>query len=144
MGMFKRIFGKKTEHGSRTPPNVVVADFGECLEKRAPVPGSVADVRELPYPKEEIKGAILLMLKAINDPKLREPLKFAYVSLGGWQAGVGPKHQGLDITKIDRSKSVFEQATEVAARGEEMEKWQPIIEAEQEALMAELREHGFS
>lgn len=144
MSLFARIFRKKTKPASaRNPPNVVVADFGECLEKRAPVPGSVADVSELPYQKDEIKVAILLMLKAIKDRQLREHLKFAYVSLANWQAGVGAKHQGLDITKLDRSKSALELAKEVVGRHEEMEKWQPKIKAEQEALIAELQQLGY-
>lgn len=126
-----------------TAPHIVVADFGEVLAVRAPVPGSVADVDELPYPKDQIKLAILITLKVTNDPELREHLKFAYVSLADWQDGVGATHKGLDATKLDRSKPIQDLLNEIGDRGEEMKKWQPIVKAEQEALVAELRKLGF-
>ncbi|MFQ5829534.1 MAG: hypothetical protein ACE5JD_10320 [Candidatus Methylomirabilia bacterium] len=145
MGIFSRLFGDKQKPApsSSTEPHIVVADFGEVLATRVPVRGSVADVDELPYAKDQIKLATLIMLKVTNDPQLREHLKFAYVSLADWQAGVGPTHKGLDVTKLDRTKSALDLAKEVAARGEEMQKWQPIVKAEQEALIGELRKLGF-
>lgn len=144
MSLFSRLFGNRSKPASSsgTPPNAVVADFGELLATRAPVPGCVADVRELPYPKDEIKRAIVVMLGVTTDSQLREHLKFAYVSLADWQVGVGSTHQGLDVTTLDRSKPVTDLAKEVAARGEQMQKWQPIAKAEQEALIGELRQLG--
>ena len=116
----------------------MVAEFGEILA-RGPVPGSVADVRSLPYPKEEIKRSIIQILATATDPQLREHLKFAHVSLADWQVGVGPMKQGLDITNIDRSKPVQELLDDIGARGEEMIKWQPSVKAEQETLIADLQ-----
>lgn len=144
MSIFSRMFGNKTKPESPSvAPNIIVADFIEALTTRAPVPGSVADIKELPYPKDEIKLATLVMLKVTNDSELREHLKFAYISLADWQAGVGPRHKGLDITKLDRTKSPLDQAKEVAERGVEMEKWQPLVKAEQDALIGELRQLGY-
>jgi hypothetical protein len=144
MGFVSRFFGnRKPASSSGTPPNVLVADFGEVLATRSPVPGSVADVTELPYPKDEIKRAILVMLAATTDTPLREHLKFAYVSLADWQVGVGSLHQGLDVMKLDRTRPVSDLAKEVVAGGEQMQKWQPLAKAEQEALIGELRQLGF-
>lgn len=126
-----------------TPPNVVVADFGDVLEKRPPVPGCVADVVELPYTKDEIKRAILAMLAVTNDPKLRESLRFSYFALAGWQAGVGTKRIGYDPTQLDSSMPTIDLAKEVVASREQMKRWQPIIDAEQEALIQELKQHGY-
>ena len=144
MGFFSRFFGNKSEKPSSSgvSPNVIVAEFGAFWGTRAPAPGCVADATELPYPKEEIKQAILVMLTETNDSQLREHLKFAYVSLADWQAGVGPTHQGLDITKLDRSVPAPDLLNAVGTGGEEMHKWQPLVKAEQEALIDELRQRG--
>lgn len=145
MGLFSRFFGNGPKPGSSsgTSPNVVAADFGEVLATRAPSPGTVADITELPYPKNEIKRAILLMLAVTTNSQLREHLKIAYFSLANWQVGVGPTHQGLDITKLDLTKPISDLAKEMVARGDQMQKWQKIAEAEQEALISELRQLGF-
>lgn len=145
MGLFSRLFGNQptVPSSSNTPPNVVVAEFGALLGTRAPAPGCVADATELPYPKEEIKRAILVILTETTDSQLREHLKFTYVSLADWQAGVGPTHQGLDATKLDRTVPVADLLNEIGARGEETKKWKTIVKAEEEALITELRELGF-
>ena len=144
MFLLSRLFGQRKAPAATnsTPPNVVVADFGEVLATRAPVSGTVADVSELPYPKEQIKRAIVIMLAATTDSQLREHLKFAYASLADWQGGVGPMHQGVDVTKVDRTKSVSDLAKEIGFAGEQMKKWQPIAKAEQEALIGDLRKLG--
>lgn len=145
MGIFSRLFGNKQKPApsSSTEPHIVVADFGEVLATRAPVPGTVADVDELPYPKDQIKLAILTMLNVTSDPHFQEQLKIAYVSLADWQAGVGPTHVGLAVKKLDRTKSPLDLAKDVGARVEEIKKWQPIVAAEQETLIGELRHFGF-
>ena len=144
MSLFSRIFAPKQQRSVApiAPPSVVVAEFGKILAS-GPVPGSVADVRSLPYPKEEIKRSIIQILATVTDPQLRENLKFAYVSLADWQVGVGPMNQGLEITKFDCSKPVQELLNEVGARGEEWTKWKPIVKAEQEALIADLQKLGY-
>jgi hypothetical protein len=52
-------------------------------------------------------------------------------------------NQGLDITKIDRSKPMQELLDNIGASGEEMNKWQPIVKAEQESLIADLQKLGY-
>jgi hypothetical protein len=147
MSIFSRFFGNEQKPASSrsTPPHIVVADYGEVLATRAPVPSSIGDVAELPYPKDEIKRAILSMLLVLtekNDTQLQKHLKFAYVYLANWQIGVGPTHKGLDGTKLDRTKSPLDLAKEVIARDEEWQKWKPIVKAEEEALIGELRQLG--
>ena len=144
MGIFSPLFfwnRQKPASLSGTTPQNVVADFGELLE--AHVPGTVADVEQLPYPKDEIKRDILLMLTVAKDPQLREHLKIAYIFLSEWQVGVGPTHKGLDAATIDFTKSPLDLANEVASRAEDVQKWQPIVKAEEEALIGELRKLGF-
>jgi hypothetical protein len=140
MSIFSQIFGnKKKSDAPKTLPNVVVAEFGEVLGNRAPAPGCVADVDELPYPKKEIRVAILLMLAATSEPKLQEHLTNAYVLLARWQEGVGPTHKGLDVSKLDCTKSPQDISKEVLTRTEEMKKWQPMIDAETKSLLDDLQ-----
>jgi hypothetical protein len=154
MSFFAWLSGSRSKPASSsgTPPDVIVADFGEVWATRGPGLCTVADVKELPYPKDEIKRAILVMLLVTDDLKLREHLKAAYVSLAHWQVDVGPTHQGLDPTSLvkttretllDPSKSFHELLKDTVARTEEMEKWQPIVQAEEEALINELRQLHF-
>ena len=49
----------------------------------------IADERKLPHSKQRIKEAILYALRLTKDAAMREELKSAYLSLAGWQAGVG-------------------------------------------------------
>jgi hypothetical protein len=83
------------------------------------------------------------MLATTNDDRLRESLKFAYVSLADWQVDVGPAHQGLDAAKLFRTKPAGDLATDVCTCAEEMRKWWPIVKAEQEALIDELKRLGY-
>lgn len=140
MNIFSRIFGdKKDPAASKTEPNVVVAEFGKFIETRLPDLGCVANVDELPYPKKEIRVAMLSMLAVTRDPKLQKHLTNAYLLLARWQVGVGPTHRGLDTSKLDRTKSPQDLAKEVLTRTEEMKKWQPMIDAEMKALLDDLR-----
>ena len=142
MGFFSRFFGNRPKPvlSSGTPPNIIVADFGEVIEKSGTVGlGCVADVTELPYQKEEIKRAILIMLAVTTDSQLRQHLKNAYVLLAGWQVGVGSSHQGLNVTEIMNStKPIDDRAEEFLAQNNEWKKWESIVEAEQKALTKEL------
>jgi hypothetical protein len=70
---------------------------------------------------------------------MQQHLMNAYVMLASWQVGVGPTHKGLDATKLDRTKSAQELAKEVLARTDEMKKWQPLMDADQKALLDDLR-----
>lgn len=50
----------------------IVQAYGATLEHNAPTPGCVADVSKLPYPKEEIKRALIVALRSTKDPKMRD------------------------------------------------------------------------
>lgn len=53
----------------------IVQAYGKILETSAPVPGTVADANKLPYPKQQIKDAIVAALRNTDDPKMKEHLK---------------------------------------------------------------------
>jgi hypothetical protein len=149
MRIFSRVFGNKRKlPESRTAPNIIVAAFGDFCATHAPASGFVADVDELPYPKNEIKVAILALLSVTNDLQLRDRLQWAYVSLADWQAEVGPMHQGLDMSEVSRLMSSIPDpmlsAQKIAALPwEGWKKWQPIVKAELDTSVGELRKRGF-
>ena len=67
----------------------IVHQYAEFLEAGAPLPGCVADVNQLPYPKQEIKAALVLCASTIDTPEITEDLKHGYLMLSAWQEGVG-------------------------------------------------------
>ena len=142
MGFLSRIFGTSpaTTAPGYTPPEVVVADFGNLMATRAPAPGMVADATELPHPKEEIKRAILVLLSQVKDRDMQESLKVAYFCLADWQIGVGPRHLGADFTKIDLRRPAAELLAQTAARRKEVQRWAAIVTAERVALVQDLRQ----
>lgn len=120
----------------------IVAAYGTVLET-GPVPGTVADESELPYPKKTIKQALLVLLKGTTDPQMRGNLKAGYVCLSDWQQGVGPYRVGFDIRMIDQTADTLSIARRIAATEESAKPWLAIAEVEQKALVSELREMGF-
>lgn len=144
MSLLTKLFGDKSKPASsgKKAPNEVVADFGDILATRSPFPSQVADLSELPHPKQEIKAAILAMFTVTKDAKLREHLKFAYVSLAHWQPSVGPARQPLNLAALDLTRPVSDIASEVVARQSEMQKWEAIVQSDQESLIGELRRIG--
>jgi hypothetical protein len=120
----------------------IVSAYGTVLEK-GPLPGTVADERELPYPKKTIKEALLVLLKTTTDPQMRGNLKAGYVCLSDWQQGVGPYRVGFDISKIDQTGDALSIARCIAATEESAKSWLAKAEVEQKSLVSELREMGF-
>lgn len=148
MGLIERLF--RARKSERIPEGMthavlekIVQDYGAILGSGAPAPGCVADVRELPYPKEHIKLALAFALSVTDDPQMRSHLKSGYISLADWQEGVGERPVGIDLTKQDVNADPLELAREIAASADEMTKWRAVVSAEAEALKAELQELGF-
>lgn len=147
MGIFSKLFRAPQQAVAprRPDPYDIIGAFGTLLESAgAPVMGmTVADESELPYAKVEIKRALLAVLGEVDSPQFREHLKTAYLHLASYQAGVGPVHQGLDMTKVDHSRSAQQIAQDMVSMGGQLEKWKPVIEAEEKALIAELQGLGY-
>ena len=146
MGLLGRLFGSGGGDGdepAEMTPDVaekIIQDYGAVLETSAPTPGCVADVDNLPHSKERIKQAIALVLPQTEETQMREALKVGYLQLADWQKGVGSEQIGMDLMNIDPGADTLERAEYVISQREAMEKWTPIIEAELEALKAELED----
>lgn len=105
--------------------------------------GAVAEADALPYPKDTIKWAILLLLGAIDDPLQREPLKAAYVSIAQWQLRAQVETGGFDSSRLRRRLDPLALAQELAARATPEDRWLAASREEQARLIEELKRKGF-
>ncbi|MBT4795879.1 MAG: hypothetical protein HON83_05575 [Candidatus Marinimicrobia bacterium] len=121
---------------------IIVQAYGGVLENSAPVPGCVSDSKNLPYSKQEIKQALIAALKLSADPKIKEYLKTGYIGLADWQDGVGDSEQGLDVSTLDMSQDTQTLAKTVIEQSERSEKWNVLVQQEQEVLKQELQALG--
>jgi len=141
-GLFTKFFRRKeaTSDATMTPRIAVeiIQRFGSVLENEAPVPGCVADVTKLPFPKEKIREALIFGLRANVDPKMKEMLKTAYIELANWQRGVGPADQGIDTSKLNAEDDVESRARSVLAQTHRQEQWNDIVLKEQAYSKSEL------
>jgi len=147
MGMLNRLFRKNTSSASASGLTIetaqrIVQDYKVFLETSSPLPGRVADVNELPHSKEHIKDAISVCITVLRDRPLTEHLKYGYLMLSAWQKGVGAKILGPDFTQLDLDIDPLELAHQIQEQSEPMEKWSPLIRAEQEKLTSELSALG--
>lgn len=142
MGLFTKFFRRKlaTSDGTMTTRIAVeiIQKFGSVLENEAPAPGCVADVTKLPFPKEKIREALIIGLRATADPKMKEMLKVAYIELANWQPGVGSAHQGLDTSKLNRAGDVEALARSVLAQTQRQDEWSEVVLKEQTSSKSEL------
>ena len=145
MGLLDKLFG--TGKNVRPKPSTmtaamaekIVRDYGAVLRSGAPTLGVVADVQELPHPKERIKEALVFALRSTADPKIREALTLGYIDLADWQEGVGNTRAGIDLTKMDPNEDPMKLAERIVAQSAGADKWIAVVEAERQALESELR-----
>jgi hypothetical protein len=134
---------EKLEQSSDTPDNnfiPIVQAYGKILETSAPAPGTVADVNKLPYTKQQIKEALIAVLRSTDDPQMKEYLKIGYIQLADWQEGVGESNQGLDLSNIDLNQDAKSLAQQVLDQSVGSKNWATVVQKEQEALKQELQE----
>lgn len=118
----------------------IVRAYGEVLEREPPHLGAVADTAALPFPKDTLKWALLLVLAAIPVAARRERLKAAFVALSAWQTHADYA-QRFDSTRLRRKIDPLDLAREFARRPEE--RLLDAARAEQATLIAELKKRGF-
>ena len=110
----------------------IFRDFGASLNAAKKAAFFIADERELPHPRQRIKEAILYALRATQDPKMREELKSAYLSLAAWLPGIGKTKV---MTPFSLWKMVFFQR-------DELTKLTSASDAEKKVLQSELQQAG--
>jgi len=128
---------EKFEQNSETPEDdliKIVSAYGKVMETSAPALGTVADATKLPYPKQQIKDALIDVLRSTDDPQMKESIKIGYFMLANWQEGVGDNNIGLDLSKVDP-----EQDTETLAKQilDKSEGWIAVVDKEKKVLKQE-------
>ena len=146
MGFFSKLFGKSDNNYEPTMNEElalkIINAYGVILETQVPAPGCVADIRQLPYPKKQIKRAILHALKIVNEPNMQNHLKVGYVTLASWQEGVGDENIGIDLRNVNLNDDINKRVDPLMEQGRKYEKWAPIVEAETKNLLEELKALG--
>lgn len=146
MGFFGKLFGRKHERqvSAMTSQRAVeiISRFGSVLEHESPAPGCVADITRLPFPKDQIRRALIIGLRANKDPKMKEMLKVAYLELANWQPGVGSENQGLDVSKLDIDSDVEALARAVVNQTQRQDEWSEVVLKEQASAKDELENLG--
>jgi hypothetical protein len=113
MGFLKLIFGTRNNSSSFiqsldlmnvSKAQEIVQCYASILKTHqhssSPI---VVEESKLPYPKSEIKKAIITILFTTNDSQLKEQLKSEYLGLSEWQqeVGEGDFHYMLNIPDSD-------------------------------------------
>jgi hypothetical protein len=147
MGILKKLFGggKETPQNPKSQDDIyeIVGDYGSALEAKAKTPSFVADENKLPYPKDQIKSAIIEALKINAIPQLREQLKAAYLQLSMWQKGVGPTDElwTFDILNMNPNDTPEKLAQQMSDQNPDP-KWGQLISQENDTLKKELEDLG--
>ena len=123
MDFLRKMFGgKQTKQELRTRRILTAADkivnrYGAFMQSSTfPAPLCIADTKKLPYEKETIREALILLMRLCDDDNTKGFLKFGYVSLANFQDGVGETDLGLDLGKLPKVKNIdFNDGNEVAS-----------------------------
>lgn len=149
VGIFNKIF--KAKKVSATPlmsaehAEKILQSYGPVLEEKAKNVCYVADESKLPFPKEQIKKAIIYALLVDSNPETKEPLTVAYLELALWQKGVGEKDVMYmfdskdDLSIYDQNLSPKDLGQKIADIQKRMDtSWMNIINEERLKLAKEL------
>lgn len=126
----------------------IIDDYGKVISNAAPA-GMVMDESRLPFPKSEIKTALLMGLKNAQDASLRKMLIAGYTHLSEYQAGVGSQTAGLDpedlkkLAQVEQTDNPMERARELVEEAQLSENWSEKVQAEFAALEQDLRQRGY-
>ena len=120
----------------------IIQVYGNIMELQSPSQGCVADTSELPFPKEQIKNAIIFGLESTDNPQIKEALKTGYIQLAAWQDGVGNSHIGINYEKMDLDENPRKLVNQISNQRGEIEKWMRVAEMERQSLKNELIKLG--
>ena len=100
-------------------------------------PGTVADATKLPYPKQQIKNALITGARSTADFQKKEMIKIGYYELANWQEGIGDSNKGFDLSKTDLNQDAKSLAKQVLEESKGTEYWTKIVEKERTVLKQE-------
>jgi hypothetical protein len=134
VGFLARLFSKSNDDQTNRITDAeatrIIQAYGKALMDCVGVYG---DVAQLPYPKARIKEALIHGMRTTDDPKFREQLKGAFMTLAQWQAGAskGPGEFSDEELK-DPQKAL------ARASSPDFLKIPETVSVEAKALLAEL------
>ena len=146
MGFSKKICTKQEQPLEEMTPELatqIIQEYSRVLLNNCPQPDGVADTSELPYPKNQIKQALIIGLKATDDPNIQKALTIGFMKLACWQIGVGAPKAGINLAGLDENtnlKKLVQLLLEQEARNE---KWRHLVQVEQNELKEDLIYLGF-
>jgi hypothetical protein len=117
----------------------IAAAYGAALENASPASGTVGDAGDLPFSKDAIKHALVMLLKATGDPVLREPLKIGYIRLADWQDHDESAHVPLPFGHPGTRGNPLALAQQLAAGKDLAARLAAAAKTEQRSLIEELR-----
>jgi hypothetical protein len=123
----------------------IVFSFNEILENRAlPAATQVADVNELPYPKDRIREAFQCMFLNVSNDEHRKLLLASYIYLARYQIGVGPRRIGPGANDLPSNArqlapaEINQASAKFSAQYDQYARWLPLVKADQTFLLAEM------
>ncbi|HZZ91644.1 MAG TPA: hypothetical protein VFE23_03725 [Usitatibacter sp.] len=122
----------------------VAQAYAHVLRRASAERGDIGDVEELPFAKEAIRHALLMLLAAWTAPRLREPLRLAYIRLADWQPA-SPPLEPVDLRSWRATRDPLAMASRLAAgRAPAAERRRAAAVQERAQLVEELRRRGFA
>jgi hypothetical protein len=115
----------------------IVNEYGAVLASKKAM---INDVSGLPYPKIQIKAALILAIAATEDKVMRSNLRSSYISLADWQQGIGMGPNQFDALKANPSDAdLLKAAKRIVEAAPKTEKINKLVKAETDALVDELK-----
>ena len=141
MGIVKKILGKWSGSRSRSRMSIsdaimIIQDYGYIMLHKSPAPFYISDVNKLPYPKENIKQALMMALSVNGEEQTMDALKIGYMQLANWQEGIGDVD--FAIGAVDSDEGASERIKRIISNYEEVDEWCELIEEERVMLKSDL------
>jgi len=129
---------------SNEDAETIVKEYANTIEHNSPLPLTVSDTKNLPYSKNKIKKAILVVLQNTTNEQGITYLKHGYTFLSNWQDNVGDEDIGVNLLDKDLdSDDASQHIQDFQEQSRKYNEWKDLVESEEKQLIRELEEQGF-
>ena len=141
MSIVRKVLGRKSKGDSRSSMTVndavtIIQNYCCIMLHKSPASFYISDANKLPYPKDTIKQALVIALRANAKQQVMDVLKIGYLQLANWQEGVG--ESDLAIGAVDYAEDNAEAVRRVTLNFEEVDAWNAILIKERMLLKDDL------
>jgi len=117
--------------------------YSQALGRAPADRGEIEDAAELPFAKDAIRHAIVMLLAHLSAPSHREPLRLAYLRLADWQPA-DPPVEPIDLRSARSTRDPLAMASRLAAgRAPAAERRRAAAAQERARLVEDLRRLGY-